>query len=44
MGGRVEESGIELRVSCFDTMLNYQFSQKLKLLGYDKFYHLTTYF
>ena len=25
-------------------VLNYQFSQKLKLLGYDKFNHLTTYF
>ena len=38
---RVEEAKIELRISCSDTMLNYRFSQKLKLLGYDKFNHLT---
>ena len=44
MGGRMEETGIELRTSYFDTMLNYRLSQKLKLLEYDKFNHLTTYF
>jgi len=44
MGGRVEKTGIELRTSCSDTMLNYQLSQKLKLLGYGKFNHLITYF
>ena len=32
---------IELKISCFNTMLNYRFSQKLKLLGYNKFNHLT---
>ena len=44
MGGRMEETGIELRTSCFDTMLNYRLSQKLKLLEYGKFNHLTTFF
>ena len=32
---------IELKISCFDTMLNYRLSQKVKLLGYGKFNHLT---
>ena len=31
---------IELKISCSDTMLNYQLSQKLKLLGYSEFNHL----
>ena len=35
---------IEFRIFCFDTMLSYQLSQKLKLLGYGKFKHLTTKF
>ena len=39
MGGRVE-LGFELGITCSDTMRNYQFSQKLKLLGYDEFNHL----
>ena len=33
-----------LKTFCSDIMLNYWLSQKLKLLWYDKFYHLTTYF
>ena len=40
MGGRVKP-GIELRISCSDTMLNYRLSQKLKLLGNGEFNHLT---
>ena len=32
MEGRVEEIRIELKNSCSDTMLNYQLSQKYKLL------------
>ena len=40
MGGRVE-SGFELGITCSDTMRNYQLSQKLKLLGYGEFNHLT---
>lgn len=40
--GRVEEALIELRTSYFDTMLNYLFSQKLKLLEHGKLNHLTT--
>ena len=40
MRGRVK-LGIELRISCSDTMLNYWLSQKLKLLGNDEFNHLT---
>ena len=35
------KTGIELRISCFDTMLNYRLSQKLKLLGNGEFNHLT---
>ena len=44
MGGRVEETRIELRTSNSDIMLNYRFSQKLKLklLGDCKFKYLTT--
>ena len=34
------ETGIELSISCSDTMINYQFSQKLKLLGNSEFNHL----
>ena len=37
----MEETMIELKISCFDTMLNYRLSQKLKLLEYGKFNHLT---
>ena len=44
MGGKVEEIEIELKTSYSDTMLNYQFSKKLKLLRYGKFNYLTTYF
>ena len=40
MRGRVKP-GIELRISCSDTMLNYQLSQKFKLLGNDELNHLT---
>ena len=40
MEGRVKP-GIELRISYFDTMLNYRLSQKVKLLGNDEFNHLT---
>ena len=36
------ESGFELGITCFDTMRNYRLSQKLKLLGYGEFIHLTT--
>jgi len=36
MGRRVKPR-IELRISYFDTMLKYQLSQKLKLLGSDEF-------
>ena len=31
------EIGIELRTSCFETMINYRLSQKLKLLGDSEF-------
>ena len=41
MGGRVK-LGIELGISCSDTMLNYRMSQKLKLLGNGEFNYLTT--
>ena len=34
-------TGIEVRISCSDTMINYRFSQKLKLLGNDEFNNLT---
>ena len=44
MGGRVEETRIKLKTFRSDIMLNYQLSQKFKLLGYGKFNHLTTYF
>ena len=39
MGGRVKVR-IELMISCFDIMLNYRLSQKLKLLGNGEFNHL----
>jgi len=42
MEDRVEETKIELRISCPDNMLNYRQSQKFKLLGYNKFNRLTT--
>jgi hypothetical protein len=35
------ESGLELGITCSDTMRNYQLSKKLKLLGYGEFNHLT---
>ena len=40
MGGRVKP-GIELRISYSNTMLNYRFSQKFKLLENGEFNHLT---
>ena len=40
MGDRVKPA-IELKISYYDTMLNYRLSQKLKLLGNDEFSHLT---
>ena len=42
MGGRIK-LGIERRISCSDTMLNYRLSQKLKLklLENGEFNHLT---
>ena len=40
MGGRVE-TGIELKIFYFDTIINYWSSQKLKLLENDEFNHLT---
>ena len=39
MGGTVK-TGIKLKISYSDTILNYQLSQKLKLLGNDEFNHL----
>ena len=44
MEGKVKETWIEFRTSWFDIMLNYRLSQKFKLLEYDKFNYLTTYF
>ena len=41
MKDRVEETIIELRISCPDIMLNYLLSQNFKLLGYGRFNHLT---
>ena len=35
------EIRIELKISYFDTMTNYQMSKKLKLLENDVFIHLT---
>ena len=35
------ETRIEPKILCFDIMLNYRLSQKLNLLGYGKFNHLT---
>jgi hypothetical protein len=40
MGGRVELE-FKLGIIYSDTMRNYRFSQKLKLLGYGEFNHLT---
>ena len=37
----MEESRIEFGISFSDSMLNYQLSQKLELLGYGKFNHLS---
>ena len=37
----MEKTRIKLRTSCSNTMLNYQLSQKLKLLGNGEFNHLT---
>jgi hypothetical protein len=34
------ESEFELEIICFDTMINYQFSQNLKLLKNCEFSHL----
>ena len=34
------ETGIELSIFCSDTMIYYQFSQNLKLLGNSEFNHL----
>ena len=35
------EIRIELKIPYFDTMINYQMSKNLKLLGNDVFIHLT---
>ena len=35
------KTGFELKTNNFDTLINYQLSQKLKLLGNDEFNHLT---
>ena len=40
MGGKIE-TRIKPRISCSDTMIKLRFSQKLKLLRYGKFNHLT---
>ncbi len=40
MGGRVE-TRFELKTTYSDIMINYQFSQQLKLIGNGKFNHLT---
>ena len=40
MRGRVK-LGIEFKISCSDTMLNYWLSQKVKLLENGEFNHLT---
>ena len=37
----MKETRIEFRILCSDTMLNYRLSQKIKLLRYEKFNHLT---
>ena len=36
------ETGNEFKTSCSDTMLNYRFLQKVKLLGNDEFNHHLT--
>ena len=40
MGGRVE-TRIKFRISYSDIMIKYRFPQKVKLLGYGEFNHLT---
>jgi hypothetical protein len=35
------ESGFEFGITCYDTMINYQLSQKLELLKNGEFNHLT---
>ena len=40
MGARVETEFEELRTTCYDTITNYQFSQKLKPLQNYKLNHL----
>ena len=40
-GGELTESRFDPITFDFDTMLNYQLSQKLKLIGRGKFNHLT---
>ena len=37
----MKSTGIELKISCSDTMLNYRLSQKFKLLENSEFNHLT---
>ena len=39
VGSKVE-MGVWIQTTCYDIMLNYQFFQKFKLLGNDKFNHL----
>ena len=41
---KAENIMIEFKILSSDTILNYQLSQKFKLLGYGKFNHLTVYF
>jgi hypothetical protein len=41
MGGELTESRFDPMTFDFDTMLNYQLSQKLKLIRRGKFNHLT---
>ena len=37
----MKTTGIELKISCSDTMLNYRLSRKLKLLRNGELNHLT---
>jgi hypothetical protein len=41
MGGELTDSKFDLMTFRSDTILNYQLSQKLKLIGRSKFNHLT---
>jgi hypothetical protein len=41
MGGELTESRLDLMTFGSDIMLNYQLFQKVKLIGRDKFNHLT---